>query len=366
MSRALRLAALGRHASPNPMVGCVLVNAQGQIVGEGYHHRPGEAHAEVNALGEAGSAAAGSTAYVALEPCAHYGRTPPCAVALVAAGITRVVAAMSDPDPRVAGKGFEILRAAGIEVVPGVLQTQASELNAAYIKHRTTGMPWFVMKTAMSLDGKIATKSGDSRWITSPIARGAVHRQLRDRADAILTGVGTIVKDDPSLTTRLGYRQGRNPIRIIVDSHCRTRIDSQVVQLGKQDRKTLIATTLSADPVKVETLARSGCQILICDSDLDGRVSLVDLMKRLGTRGDIIGVIGEAGGELAASFLQYNLVDRLLVFVAPKIVGGTEAPGPFGGAGIEAIAQAMQVSRWRIKKCGPDILIDAHFGGKIE
>ena len=361
MRRALRLAALGRHASPNPMVGCVLVNDAGRIIGEGWHPQPGQPHAEVFALRDAGEAARGATAFVTLEPCAHHGRTPPCADALLAAGIKRVVAAIADPDPRVGGQGLERLRAGGMEVSVGVGESQVRALNAAYLKHRTTGLPWVVLKTAMTLDGKIATETGDSKWITSPVARRAVHRQLRDRCDAILTGVGTVLADDPALRTRLAYREGRNPWRIVVDSRLRTPLDAQVIRLAAEDGKTIFATTARADPARRNLLLSLGCQVLICDDDA-GRVLLPDLMRRLGTRGDIIGVLMESGGTLAAGMLAAGLVDRWLCFIAPKVVGGRAAPGPVGDLGVMLMRDARAVSFRRARRCGPDIVIDAHIG----
>ena len=361
MRRALRLAALGRHASPNPMVGCVLVNDAGEIVGEGWHPEPGQPHAEVFALRDAGDRARCATAYVTLEPCSHHGRTPPCADALIRAGVRRVVAAMTDPDPRVAGRGLEQLRVGGLEVAVGTCEAEARALNAAYVKHRTTGLPWFVLKTAMTLDGKIATTTGDSQWITSPTARRAVHRQLRDRCDGILTGVGTILADDPTLTTRLTHKIGRNPWRIVVDSRLRTPLDSQVVRQSAQDGKTILATTEGTDPARREALEARGCQILVCDSN-DRRVDLTDLAHRLGTRGDLMGVLVETGGALAASLLAAGLVDRWVAYVAPKIVGGQAAPGPIGGSGVTQMAKARAVTFQRVRRCGPDIVIDTRFG----
>ncbi|MBV9849115.1 MAG: bifunctional diaminohydroxyphosphoribosylaminopyrimidine deaminase/5-amino-6-(5-phosphoribosylamino)uracil reductase RibD [Armatimonadetes bacterium] len=370
MCRALRLAALGRHASPNPMVGCVLAAPDGRVVGEGYHPQAGMPHAEVYALRQAGARARGATAYVSLEPCAHHGRTPPCADALWQAGVARVVAALTDPDPRVAGRGLERLRAGGVDVTVGVGETAARALNAAFLKHRTSGLPWVVLKTAMTLDGKVAAVTGDSRWITSPLSRKAVHRQLRDRCDALLTGVGTVLADDPALTTRLGHRAGRDPLRVIVDSRCRTPLDSQVVRRAAEDGKTLIATTAHADTERREALAAHGCRVLVCESDLPGsddiggggRVDLADLMRRLGTQDDIIGVLVESGGGLAAGLLATGLVDRWLAFVAPKIVCGRDAPGPVGGVGFARMADALPVREWRTRRCGPDLVIDARFG----
>ena len=362
MRRALRLAALGRHASPNPMVGCVLVCPAGQIVGEGFHPQAGQPHAEVFALREAGDKARGATAYVTLEPCAHHGRTPPCADALLASGVIRVVAAMTDPDPRVAGEGLARLRRGGVEVVEGILEAEAQALNAAYSKHRMTGLPWFVLKTAMTLDGKIATTTGDSQWITSAISRKAVHRQLRDRCDAILTGVGTVLADDPALTTRLTQRAGRNPWRIIVDSHLRTPLTSNVVRLAREDGRTILVTTSTADPEKITELEAQGCEVLLCDSIDDGRVDLTDFARQLGTRKDIISVLVECGGTLAAGLLSAGLVDRWISYIAPKVVGGLEAPGPLGTLGIILMQQAYPVTFQKVGRCGPDIVIDARFG----
>ena len=361
MRRALRLAALGRHASPNPMVGCVLVDDAGRVVGEGWHPQPGQPHAEVFALRDAGEAARGATAFVTLEPCAHHGRTPPCADALLRAGVKRVVAAMTDPDPRVGGQGLERLRTGGVEVSVGACEAEARALNAAYLKHRTTGLPWVVLKTAMTLDGKIATETGDSKWITSPVARRAVHRQLRDRCDAILTGVGTVLADDPALTTRLMRRQGRNPWRIIVDSRLRTSPDAQVVRQAADDGKTIFATTSLADPARRELLDAQGCRFLICDLN-GGRVDLTDMMYQLGTSGDIIGVLVESGGALAAGMLSAGLVDRWLCFIAPKVAGGRAAPGPIGELGITLMRDARAVSFRQVRRCGPDIVIDTHIG----
>jgi len=249
-----------------------------------------------------------------------------------------------------------------VEVVVGVCEAEARALNAAYLKHRVTGLPWVVLKTAMTLDGKIATETGDSKWITSSIARRAVHRQLRDRCDAILTGVGTVLADDPALTTRLTHKQGRNPWRVIVDSRLRTPQDAQVVRLAGDDGRTLIATTSKSNPAQRNTLLALGCQVLVCDADEVGRVSLPSLMHHLGTRGDMIGVLIESGDTLAASFLTANLVDRWIAYIAPKVVGGRTAPGPIGEVGIQQMADAQALSFQQICRCGPDIVIDARFG----
>ena len=361
MRRALRLAALGRHASPNPMVGCVLVGGAGEIVGEGFHPQAGQPHAEVFALRDAGDKARGATAYVTLEPCAHHGRTPPCAEALLAAGVGRVVAAMVDPDQRVGGQGLEKLRQGGAEIDVGVLEAEARALNAAYLKQRTTGVPWFVLKTAMTLDGKIATRTGDSQWITSVLSRTAVHRQLRDRCDAVLTGVGTVLADDPSLDTRLIHRLGRNPWRIVVDSHLRTPLTAKIIRMAQEDGRTIMVTTSAPDPAKRAEYEAVGCRVLVCNS-FEGRVNLSDLAVKLGTRRDIMSVLVECGGTLAAGLISAGLIDRWLQYIAPKIVGGSEAPGPIGSLGITHMAQARPVLFQRVRRSGPDIVFDVRFG----
>ncbi len=362
MRRALRLAVRARHASPNPSVGCVLVNAKGAKVGEGYTQPPGGPHAEVVALQQAGEASRGATAYVTLEPCSHWGRTPPCADALIRAGVARVVAAVADPDARVGGRGLARLAEAGIGVVVGVGEERARALNAPFFKHRLTGLPWVTLKTAMTLDGKIATRTGQSQWITSPLSRLAVHRTLRDRCDALLTGVGTILADDPSLTTRLVRKQGRNPWRIVVDSRARTPLGAQVVRQSQRDGRTILAVTPAAAPEQRRALEEAGCRVLVCRPDAVGRVDLADLLARVGTQGDIIGVLMEGGAELAASALGAGLVDRWLAFIAPKVVGGATAPGPVGGVGVAVMDEALSVRVRRITRCGPDIRIDTQFG----
>lgn len=359
MARALRLAALGRHASPNPMVGCVLTDIHGVKVSEGYHVAPGMRHAEADALYKLPSGIAPHTAYVTLEPCSHYGRTPPCADALIRAGVRQVFVAMEDPDARVSGQGIRRLRDASVVVHVGLLESRARELNAAYIKHRVAGLPYVTLKMAVTLDGKIATASGDSRWISSKTSRLSVHRQLRDRCDAILTGVGTVLADDPALNTRL--RHGRNPLRVIVDSELRTPESARVVQMAREDGKTLFATTKRASTKTQETFQSLGCQIIICKEDDAGRVSLSDLLASLGTRGDIVGVLVEAGAGIGGALIGDKLVDRLAWYIAPKIVGSTNAPGPIGGPGVSLMADASQWHIQNVRRCGIDIVIDARW-----
>jgi diaminohydroxyphosphoribosylaminopyrimidine deaminase / 5-amino-6-(5-phosphoribosylamino)uracil reductase len=223
-------------------------------------------------------------------------------------------------------------------------------------------MPWVILKSAMTLDGKIATQSGDSKWITSPLSRLAVHRQLRDRCDAILTGVGTVIRDDPSLTTRLTHREGRSPLRIVADTHCRVPIHSKIVQQSTIDGGTLVATAQSTDNKNYRELASLGCRMMTCDLDSEGRLSLKGLLQQLGTQGDVIGVLVESGGELAASLLREKLVDRWVAWVAPKIAGGSDSPGPVGGSGVMLMADAEPISIRKLRRCGVDYVFDARIG----
>ena len=358
MKRALRLAALGVESAPNPMVGCVLVDKHGSKVGEGYHVRPGENHAEANALIAAGPSAKDCTAYVTLEPCTHYGRTPPCADALIAAGVARVVVAMVDPDPRVSGCGIKRLRAAGVAVEVGLCDSDASRLNRAFIHHRTTGLPWVTFKTAITLDGRTATASGDSRWITSAVTRLWVHRRLRARIPAIMVGIGTVLADDPALTVRLPHRpHTRNPMRIIVDSHLRTPISARAVAQGALDQKTLIAHV--DDPHgRSESLKRAGAVLLRLGADEAGRVDLDALVAHIGSELALTGVLVEGGAELAAGLMAARLVDECFVSIAPKIVGGTQSLGPVGGSGLaSSMSEAVQFAGFTVRRSGPDAVL---------
>ncbi len=363
MRRALRLAVLGRHASPNPMVGCVIVDRFGNKLGEGFHPAPGQPHAEVFAVAKAGHSARGATAYVTLEPCSHHGRTPPCADLLVEAGISRVVIAMSDPDSRVSGNGIGCLLAAGIEVDLGVMETEARLLNRAYIHHRTTGMPWVTVKVATTLDGKMATVDGDSRWITGPVTRRWVHRGLRDRADAILVGVNTVLVDNPSLTTRLSQRIGRDPLRIIVDSRLRTPLDSKVVKHSEVDGKTVIACLAQFAQDGINKYAGRGVVVLPVDADNDSRVDLRKLLHALGTSYAVSAVLVEGGASIIASAVERRLVNRYVTTIGPKLVGGNLASGPIGGNGLASrMKEAPGVFVLNVRRSAVDIVIDASIG----
>jgi diaminohydroxyphosphoribosylaminopyrimidine deaminase/5-amino-6-(5-phosphoribosylamino)uracil reductase len=312
MTRALALAERGLFTTtPNPRVGCVIVR-DGRVVGEGWHARAGEPHAEVHALGAAGEAARGATAYVTLEPCSHHGRTPPCADALIAAGVARVVAAMRDPNPRVAGRGFDLLRAAGIDVAHGLLEREAAALNVGFVARMSRGRPWLRMKIAASLDGRTALANGASQWITGPEARADGHR-WRARACAILTGIGTVKDDDPLLNVR-GLDTPRQPLRILVDSRLETPLDARILGGGN----VLIATAID-DDARRAALRERGAEVVVLPN-ASGKVELADLAVELGRR-ELNEVHVEAGFKLNGSLLAAGLVDELLVYVAPSVLG---------------------------------------------
>lgn len=358
MGEALQLAqrAIGR-TSPNPLVGAVIVR-DGQIVGRGWHQKAGTAHAEIHALNEAGLLAAGSTIYVTLEPCSHTGRTGPCTEALIRAGIKKVVVAMTDPNPLVAGTGLELLRKAGIEVVEGVMALQAAQLNESYIKWITTGLPFIAVKAAMTLDGKIATHSGHSRWITGPKARLFVH-SLRNQYDAIMVGIGTVLADDPELTTRLP-EGGRNPVRIVLDSEARTPLTAKVVTDGQA--QTIIAVTPRAPAERMEALRKAGAEVLVLP-ECARRVSLTALCKLLGSR-MITSILVEGGSEIHGAIIDAKLGDKLYWFVAPKIVGGSSAPNPVGGQGVSTMEAAILIEDQAWQQVGSDFLLIGHFSNR--
>jgi diaminohydroxyphosphoribosylaminopyrimidine deaminase/5-amino-6-(5-phosphoribosylamino)uracil reductase len=356
MRYALELAAKARgRTSPNPMVGAVVVNAD-KIVGKGYHHKPGTPHAEVHAINNARDKTKGSQLYVTLEPCCHWGRTPPCTQAIIRAGISSVIMAMLDPNPLVSGKGKAELEANGITVQSGLLEPEARKLNEAYIKYIRTGLPFVTIKSAMSLDGKIATSTGESRWITGLSSRRKVH-EIRDAVDAILVGIRTVISDDPSLTTRLKGKEGKDATRVIVDSNGRIPLSAKVLNLDSP-AVTLIATTPKAPAEKIAQLEASGAEVLVVPEH-NGRVVLKALMKKLGER-EITSVLFEGGSEINASALREGIVDKIMMFIAPKLIGGKSAPGPIGGAGIEHLADAVELRDIQMSKIGEDILVEGY------
>ena len=354
MQQALQIAAYAAgRTSPNPLVGAVIVK-DGRVVGQGWHRKAGTEHAEIHALRQAGELAAGATIYVTLEPCSHYGRTGPCSKALIDAGIQRVVIAMLDPNPLVAGKGVAMLKAAGIEVETGLLQAQAERLNEVFLKWIMTKMPFVVMKTAMTLDGKIATAAGNSKWISNEVSRRRVH-ELRDVYDGILVGIGTVLADDPALTTRLDSPSGKNPLRIVVDSRARTPLTAKVVTDGQAE--TLIAVTAAAEAAKVEALRQAGVEVLVVN---DGQqVDLKQLFCLLGERG-VCSIFVEGGARINYSLLKAGLVDKVYTFIAPKMVGGSSAPGPVGGDGVETLDQAFLLEDVETELLAGDILVSGY------
>ncbi|KIL34880.1 5-amino-6-(5-phosphoribosylamino)uracil reductase [Cohnella kolymensis] len=346
MQLALNLAGgTSGQTGVNPVVGCVVVQ-QGRIVGLGAHLKRGEAHAEVHALNMAGSEARGATVYVTLEPCSHHGKTPPCADRLIAEGVSRVVVAASDPNSLVAGRGIERLREHGIEVEVGVLGIKARAQNEKFNKFITTGLPFITLKTALTLDGRIATRTGHSRWITGPVAREAVHT-LRHRHNAIMVGVETVLADDPELTTRLSV-PGLHPLRVVVDSRLRILEDARILN---DAAPTVILTTDQADAEKAERLRQKGAELVYCGSG--SRVDLVAAMGNLGERG-VASILLEGGGVLNGAMLQAGLVDKLMLFYAPKIIGGEGAPAAFAFAGPEEMSSALSLSDVSIEAYGGD------------
>lgn len=351
MQMALDLAtkAMGR-TSPNPMVGAVVVNGD-RVAGTGFHAKVGTPHAEVLALAQAGEAARGATLYVTLEPCCHHGRTGPCTEAVIKAGVRRVVAAMTDPNPLVAGCGLKRLAEAGLEVRSGVMEAAALRLNEVFVKYITTKVPFVVMKAAMTLDGKIATRTGQSRWITGPEAREYVHR-LRDRYDAIMVGVGTVLADDPSLTTRLPDGGGKDPVIIIVDSNARIPPGARVIQQAS-GAPVIIAVTPQAPPERIRALQEYGAQVLTIPGP-GPMVNLPRLLVELGAR-EVTGVLVEGGAGIHGSLLESGVVDKVVWFIAPKFFGSTRAPGPVAGCGVTTPGDAYLLRDVEVRRFGEDI-----------
>ena len=352
MALALELAERGvGWASPNPMVGAVIVR-DGRIIGQGWHERCGQPHAERNALSACTESPRGATLYVTLEPCCHYGRQPPCTQAILEAGIRRVVVGSSDPNPLVAGKGIALLRAQGVEVTQHVLEEACDRLNQVFFHYIRTRRPYVVMKYAMTLDGKIAAYTGDSRWVTGEAARAHV-QQLRHRYTGIMVGVGTVLADDPLLTCRIPG--GRSPVRILCDTHLRTPLTAQVVTTARQ-APTLLATCCGEEARRAAYEA-AGCQVLVLPEH-QGHVDLNALMDELGRR-EIDSVLLEGGGTLNWAALEQGVVQKILAYLAPKLVGGREAKTPVEGAGAARMAQAIPLNNSTVIQIGTDFLIES-------
>ncbi len=350
MRRALDLAEQGRgHVEPNPLVGAVVVR-EGRLVGEGWHQEYGGPHAEVHALTAAGEAARGATLYVTLEPCCHHGKTPPCTDAVLRAGIARVVAALEDPFPQVAGQGAAQLHAAGVAVEFGPGAAQARRQNAPYLKLLGTGRPYVHAKWAMTLDGKIATRTGDSKWISGKASRRIVHA-LRGRMDGIVVGLGTALADDPQLTAR--PHGPRIATRVVLDSGARLPATSQVVGTAREV-PTLIATTAAAPPAAVALLREHGCEVLIVPADTTDRPALLPLLAEFGRR-RWTNVLFEGGAAVLGSLLDARLIDEVHAFIAPVVMGGLGALSPFGGVGVSAVSEGLRFAGTELAPVGDDV-----------
>jgi len=358
MEHALSLAklALGQ-VSPNPAVGAIVVK-DGVVIGQGYTQPPGSWHAEVLALKQVGEEARGGVMYVSLEPCCHYGRTPPCTQAIIAAGITEVHMAMLDPNPLVSVRGKDELEREGIRTYVGEHEEEAKEINEAYTKFITTGMPFITAKFAVSLDGKIATKSGDSKWISGSEARKYVH-YLRYTADAVMAGVNTVLVDDPRLTARVCGGKGgtvrKQPLRVIVDGRGRTPLTAR---LFRQPGKALLALGRLVTPDEKRAFAQVGAELVELPSE-GGQVDLKGLLKALGER-EITSVLVEGGGILLGSLFDYGLVDKVVAFVAPIIIGGKEAKTAVGGEGVSRVADSLKLKRIKVEKFGDDLMVSGY------
>ncbi|WP_270517902.1 bifunctional diaminohydroxyphosphoribosylaminopyrimidine deaminase/5-amino-6-(5-phosphoribosylamino)uracil reductase RibD [Megamonas funiformis] len=351
MRLAMQLAgnAIGR-TSPNPLVGAVIVK-DNRVVGCGWHRKAGTPHAEVHALNQAGELAQGADVYVTLEPCAHYGKTPPCAKALVEAKVKNVYGGLLDVNPKVAGKGFKILEDAGIHVEYGFLQDELRKQNEVFFKWIEHKKPFVVLKAAMTLDGKIATATGQSKWITNETSR-AYGYKLRDIYDGIMVGINTVIEDNPMLTARVDG--GKNPIRIVVDSSLKIDINANVVQ--DKSAKTIVATTDKADKDKILKLQAQNVDVIVVDKDENDKVDIEKLLNILGQQ-NICSILVEGGATLSGSFVAKKLVDKVYFFIAPKIIGGKEAKTPVAGTGILNLQEALTLKDIQIEKLEEDILI---------
>lgn len=357
MERALELAAKGRGTTtPNPMVGAVIVK-EGRIIGEGYHIRTGEGHAEVNAFKNATEDVAGATMYVTLEPCSHYGKTPPCADKIIEKGIGRVVVAAMDPNPLVAGRGVQKIRDAGIPVTTGILAEKSIQLNEIFMKYIVTETPFVMLKAAMSLDGKIATSTGESQWISCEASREEVHR-LRHELTGIMAGIGTVLADDPMLNCRIPG--GKQPKRIIVDSHLAIPEDSKLV-LSAETYPLIVAVLEGSAQEKQERLKAKGVHILETGADSDGHVDLKELMTKLGAM-KIDSILLEGGGRLAEGALKAGIVDKVRFYIAPMLIGGSDAKTPVEGGGVRELCQAWKILDWTAEKIGDDLKITGYIG----
>ena len=354
MKLALDLAASAKgKTNPNPLVGAVIVK-DGMIVGSGLHRKAGEPHAEVHAFRMAGEHARGATLYVTLEPCSHFGKTPPCANLVKESGVSRVVIAMKDPNPLVAGRGIKLIEDAGIEVEVGILEEEAAKLNERFIHNMVHHTPFIISKVAMTLDGKIAAYNGHSKWVTGEEARQKVH-YLRNETDAILVGIGTVLADDPMLTTRIP-EGGKNPVRIILDSNLRTPIDAKITDCS--EAKTWIFTKEGNNLEKTQILLDKGVEVFPAPYGEEG-IDLSFVLNVLFEKG-ITDVLVEGGGEVNGAFLRAGLINKFLIYVAPKIIGGRHSLTPFTGNDVETMDEALIIDFDSVERVGNDLLITAY------
>jgi diaminohydroxyphosphoribosylaminopyrimidine deaminase / 5-amino-6-(5-phosphoribosylamino)uracil reductase len=359
MARAIRLADKGRGwVNPNPLVGAILIK-NGNSIGEGYHAFFGGPHAEVNAISNSSEAVKGSTLVVTFEPCIHQGKTPPCAPLIVEKGITEVIVGMKDPNPLVNGKGIDYLLSHGVKVLSGVMENEVKQQNEIFLKFITTHVPFCILKTAMTLDGKIATSTGESKWISGERSRKSVH-DLRHQVSALMVGINTILKDDPALNVRREGKKNRDPLKVILDSTGKIPITANV--LTHEPQLTLVATSLEMPKEKRKELERLGAQVVVCPA-VNKKVDLRFLLQMLGEM-DIDSILIEGGSTVAFSALKQGIVDKFIGFIAPKIVGGVDAPAAVGGEGFPALSDALMLHRLKMKRMGDDIYVEGYLDSK--
>ena len=348
---------LGRTA-PNPAVGAVIVK-EGKVVASGYHHQAGMPHAEVDAFGKIGNRAPGGTLYVTLEPCNHFGKTPPCTELILKSGVKKVVVGMRDPNPLVTGGGCQYLEKKGLEVVTGILKDECFALNESFVKFISTGRPFVIAKSAITLDGWTATSAQHSQWITNEKSRGFVHK-LRDRVDAVMMGIGTVLADDPAMTARFKVKQGKDPIRIVVDTNFRTPLDAKVMQ-NQSSAHTIIATSIDGNRSFQDSGSHpKGVETLVCPT-VAGKIDLPALMEKLGER-SISSVLLEGGSMILGAMLRAQLIDKFYVFIAPKILGGGDGIPMVAGIGPQTMEESLKLRNIKVRRFGDDVLISGYPG----
>ncbi len=356
MQMAIELAKKGRgFTSPNPLVGAVIVK-NNIVIGEGYHEYYGGPHAEVNAIKNANSDINGATIYLTLEPCSHYGKTPPCSLAIIQNKLSRVVIGSLDPNPLVSGKGIEMIRNAGIRVDTGILEQETQKLNEVFFKFIQTKEPFILMKTAMSLDGKIATRNGDSKWISGEQSRSKVH-QMRNEYSAIMVGINTVINDNPLLNVRNISGKTKNPIRIIIDSKARTPLDADIVNTPEIS-PVIVAVTKKAKKENIDKLSRKGIKVIVCP-EKEKAIDLKYLIKEIGKL-NIDSILLEGGGTLNFGAIEQNIVDKVITFISPKIIGGKEAATPVEGVGFKRIADTVELEKLNYTLSGNDIMVEGY------